>query len=79
MAKQSSKSMRLKLTFPAKVIGEPLIHTLSHDFRVVPNILRGRISEKNAWLEVEIVGAARDIDLALGYLQGRGVSVEKLR
>ena len=79
MAKDSSKSLRVKLTFPAKVIGEPLIHTLSHDFGVVPNILRGRIAEKNAWLEVEMVGATKDLERALEYLKGRGVTVEKVR
>ena len=73
------KTPTFKLTFPAKVIGEPLIHTLSHDYNVVPNILRGRIAEKNAWLEVEIAGAPTDVAKATQYLRDRGVSVEKLR
>lgn len=68
-----------KLTFPAKAVGEPLIHTLSHDFKVVPNILRGRIADKNAWLEIEVVGAAKNIEKALDYLRGRGVTIEKVR
>lgn len=77
-AHEPQKTVRFKMTFPEKILGEPVIHTLSHDFSVVPNIMRGRITEKNAWLEVELVGAARNIDKALKYLGDRGVAVQKL-
>jgi ABC-type methionine transport system ATPase subunit len=72
-------TIRFKMSFPAKVIGDPLIHTLSRDFNVVPNILRGRIAEKNAWLEVELSGPAKNVDKALAFLRERGVAIEKLR
>ena len=68
------KSLKLKLTFPEKILGDPIIHTLSHDFDVVPNILRGRITGKNAWLEVEMIGLDKNLERARKYLTDRGVS-----
>ena len=73
MPKDSRKSLKFKLTFPEKVLGDPIIHTLSHDFDVVPNILRGRITDKNAWLEVELIGAAKNLERARKFLTDRGV------
>ena len=74
MAKDARRSLKLKLTFPEKILGDPIIHTLSHDFDVVPNILRGRITGKNAWLEVEIIGTDKNLERARKVLADRGVS-----
>ena len=74
MAKDARRSLKLKLTFPEKVLGDPIIHTLSHDFDVVPNILRGRITDKNAWLEVEMIGTDKSLERARKFLTDRGVS-----
>jgi ABC-type methionine transport system ATPase subunit len=76
--KEAQKVVRFKMTFPEKVLGEPVIHHLSHDMHVTPNIMRGRITEKSAWLEVELSGAAKSIDKALKFLSERGVSVQQL-
>jgi len=78
MGKDASKTARFKMTFPEKTIGEPIIYKLSHDLDVAPNILRGRITEKSAWLEVELVGSAKNIEKALKFLSERGVNVQKL-
>ncbi len=77
MAKEAQKVARLKLTFPEKTIGEPLIYKLSHDLEVQPNILRGRITEKSAWLEVELVGSEKNLDKALKFLADKGVTIQK--
>lgn len=77
MAKDS-KVARFKMTFPEKTIGEPIIYKLSHDLDVQPNILRGRITEKSAWLELELIGAQKNIDKALKFLADRGVDIQKL-
>jgi ABC-type methionine transport system ATPase subunit len=70
----ASRSLKLKLTFPEKILGDPIIHTLSKDFDVVPNILRGRITGKNAWLEIEMIGTDKNIERARKFLADRGVS-----
>ena len=73
MTKNARRTQKFKLSFPEKVIGDPIIHTLSHDFDVVPNILRGRITDKNAWLEVELIGSDKNLERARKFLGDRGV------
>ena len=77
MAK-SPATLRLKLTFPKKVLGDPIIHKISHDLGVVPNILRGRITEKNAWLEIELQGPAKDLAKVRKYLEEKNVEIEDI-
>lgn len=76
--RDSRKTLRFKMTFPQKIVGEPIMTKLSHDFSVTYNMMRGRISEKGAWLEVELAGVEKNIDKALKYLGERGVTVQKL-
>jgi ABC-type methionine transport system ATPase subunit len=78
MTKEPQKTVRYKMTFPEKTIGEPIIYKLSHDLDVAPNILRGRITEKSAWLEVELSGNAKNVDKAIKFLTDRGVTLQKL-
>ncbi len=77
-AKESRKSERFKMTFPAKIVGEPIMTKLSHDFGVSYNMIRGRITDKGAWLDVELLGAKKNIDRALEFLKERGVTVAPL-
>ncbi len=78
MAKTAQKSTRYRMTFPEQVLGEPIIYKLSHDFEVIPNIQRGRITDKSAYLEVELVGTPKNTEKALKFLGERGVTVQKL-
>ena len=77
-AAKGQKSVKLKLTFPEKVLGDPIIHKLSHDLGVVPNILRGRITNKNAWLEIEIIGSQKSVEKAMKYLTDHDVTLTEL-
>lgn len=72
------RAPRFRISGPKKVRSEPIIHRLSHDCGVVPNILRGRITQKDAWLEVELAGPRKSVEKALKFLGARGVSVRKL-
>jgi ABC-type methionine transport system ATPase subunit len=72
-AKKSSE--RFKMTFPAKIVGEPIMTKLSHDFGVSYNMIRGRITEKGAWLDVELLGPKKNIEKALAFLSERGVTI----
>ncbi len=77
MAK-SSATAKMKLTFPKKVIGSPLIHRISRELDVIPNILRGRITDKNAWLEIEFQGAPKTLEKVRQFLLDQGVTIEDL-
>jgi ABC-type methionine transport system ATPase subunit len=76
--KEAKKTVRCKMTFPQKVVGQPVMHKLWSDFKVVSNTMRGRITEKGAWLEVELVGAPKNLDAALKFLADQGVSIQPL-
>jgi len=77
-AKDAKKSSRYKMTFPAKIVGEPIMTKLSNDFGVSYNMMRGRITDKGAWLEVELIGASKNVERALKFLEERGVAVSRL-
>jgi ABC-type methionine transport system ATPase subunit len=66
------------MDFPQKVVGEPLLYRLSTKMKVKPNVIRGRITEKHAQLEIEIIGASKNIELAVKYLVEKGVAVTKV-
>lgn len=75
--RDGKKTIRCKMTFPKKIVGEPVMHRLWTEFKVVSNTIRGRITEKGAWLEVELNGAPKSLDRALAYLAEQGVEVQK--
>jgi hypothetical protein len=77
-AKEAKKTIRCKMTFPQKVVGQPVMHKLWSDFKVVSNTMRGRITEKGAWLEVELVGSPKSLDAALKFLGEHGVTLQPL-
>jgi ABC-type methionine transport system ATPase subunit len=77
-SKESKRSEKFKMTFPAKIVGEPIMTKLSHEFGVSYNMIRGRITDKGAWLDVELLGAKKNIERALVFLGERGVTVSPL-
>lgn len=73
-----SSSLRIRMACPTKIRGEPIVHLLSHDCGVVPNILRGRLTRQNAWLEVELSGPSANLRKALRFLRRKRIRVEPL-
>lgn len=80
MGTRNSKSVdRYKMTFPAKIVGEPIMTNLSQDFGVTYNMVRGRITDKGAWLTVELGGLPKNLERALAFLRERGVEVQPVK
>jgi ABC-type methionine transport system ATPase subunit len=77
--KKDADIAKFEMNFPSKMIEEPIMHKLSTDHRVIPNILRGRITAHSAKLEVELSGKPKDIEQAIEYLKSKGVSMRKLK
>lgn len=77
MASKTARGLRrCKLTFPAKIVGEPIMTNLSNDFGVTYNMVRGRITDKGAWLTVDLQGSGKNLERAIAFLEERGVKVE---
>ena len=77
-AKDAKKSRLFRMSFPQRLVSEPIMHRLSNEFKVVPNIIRGRITEKGAALDVKLTGPAKAIEGALKCLAEQGVDVQPL-
>ena len=69
----------VKLTFPQKLIKEPIIYRMGEKFDVVPSIFQGVITEKalTGWVVLDLAGDQNVIDEALEWVRSLGVTVEE--
>jgi len=67
---------QVMFTFPQQLIREPIIYTLSHQFKVVTNIRRADISENKGWVVLELEGEEREIEQGITWVIGKGVRVD---
>ncbi len=72
------KRQRLKLTFPERLITEPVIYTLGKRFDVVTNIRRADVRETTGWVVMEVTGTEQRLEEARRHLEGLGVRVDDL-
>ena len=72
----SSPKRRVTLTFPPKLIKEPVIYNVGHRFKLITNIRSANVSENVGWVTLEIDGEEEEYLKALYYLNDIGVSVE---
>lgn len=68
----------VKLTFPSKLIKEPVTFRMAMKYRLVPNIRRAKVTPSVGELVIELVGAKPDLAKGLAYLRKRGVKVESV-
>jgi ABC-type methionine transport system ATPase subunit len=66
---------RLSLSFPQKLIREPILHNIATRFGVTFNIGRANVNEEHGYLEVSLEGDAESLEQALEYLRGLGVTI----
>jgi len=69
---------RVRLTFPADLVREPIIGQLVHRFDVLPNIRRADVSDDVGWIVCELDGEADRVAEAISWMQEIGVTVEPL-
>jgi ABC-type methionine transport system ATPase subunit len=69
---------KLHLTFPERLINEPVIHRLGQDFDLVTNIRRANIEEGHAWVILEMEGTDESIARAVRWLADQGVQVDRI-
>ena len=70
--------LRVKLRFSGDVIKEPVIYRLGHEFKVITNIRRALIEEKNGWMDLELLGEMDEIEKAIDSLKGHGIRVDPI-
>ena len=69
---------RFHLTFPGELAREPIIHTLSSRFDLVPTIRRASLEEGSGWMIIEVEGPDASVDGAVTWLGEQGVKVERI-
>jgi len=67
---------QLMLTFPQKLIKEPIIYNLSHQFKVVTNIRQADVSKDKGWVVLELEGDEKEIERGITWMKNKGVRVD---
>lgn len=67
---------KVKLTFPEKLITEPVIYRLGHNFKVITNINQANVNKDSGWVVLELNGELEEIDRAIQYLKEKEIKVE---
>jgi len=68
----------VKLTFPQRLIKEPVIFTMAKKYEVMPNIRRARVTEKIGEMVLELAGEEKNLEKGIAYLTKAGVIVEPI-
>ena len=69
---------QVMFTFPPELIREPIIYTLSHQFKVVTNIRRADVSENKGWVVLELEGEDSEIEQGIAWVTSKGVRVDPI-
>ncbi|MCZ7535328.1 MAG: NIL domain-containing protein [Acidimicrobiia bacterium] len=74
----SSEPIRLFVSFPESLVGQPVIFELVKRFDVVPNIRRANVEEHSGWIILELGGTEDAREAALAHLAGIGCTVNRM-
>ncbi|MBN2490311.1 MAG: NIL domain-containing protein [Planctomycetes bacterium] len=77
-ARDSTEKRRFFLTFPERLIKQPILYTVSTQFDVIPNILGASISDRIGKVAIELDGQPDKLDAVIRYFLDLGVTVEDL-
>ena len=66
------------LTYPKKLVKEPLIYQMAHKFDLVFNVRSASISEEIGIIALELDGPAATIEAAVDWFREHGVTVEPI-
>jgi ABC-type methionine transport system ATPase subunit len=66
------------LTYPSKLIKEPLIYWAGHKFPVVTNIRSASVNEEIGIIALELDGTPDAIEAAVAWFREKGVTVEPI-
>ena len=67
---------RVRFTYLDRIIKEPIIYKLGHNFDVVTNIRRADVQEGVGWVILEIDGEPAEIERGLDWVRSLGIRVD---
>jgi ABC-type methionine transport system ATPase subunit len=71
-------SLKVRVTFPEDHIKEPVIYQIGKEYKVVTNIRRADVTEKTGWVDLELIGDAKEVERAVAGLKKKGVKVDPI-
>jgi ABC-type methionine transport system ATPase subunit len=66
------------LTYPKKLVKEPLIYQMSRKFELVFNVRSASVSEELGIIALELDGRPEQIEAAVEWFRAQGVTVEPI-
>jgi ABC-type methionine transport system ATPase subunit len=69
---------RVRLTFPANLIQEPILYRLVKDFDIVINIRRADVKEDYGWVALEMEAGEETLARGVRWLKDKGVQVDPI-
>ncbi len=66
----------VKLTFPQRLIKEPVTFKMAKKYGIIPNIRRARVTEKIGEMILDLDGEEKNVEKGIKYLAKFGVKVE---
>jgi hypothetical protein len=69
---------RVRFTYEAGLVPEPVIYWLGHKFEVVTNIRMADVEEDFGWVILELDGTEDEIERALAWAREQGVRVDPI-
>ena len=69
---------KIYLTYPPKLVKEPILYQLGQKFRVVTNVRGANISAEVGLVAVELDGDESEVAAAIQWLREIGVQVEPI-
>ena len=77
-SKPIASRQRVHLTFPKKLINEPVLSLLAKQFDVGFNIRGSTVTSAMALVELDFDGKDNEVAKAIAWLKRKGVSVEPI-
>ena len=71
-------SLKVHITFPEGKIKEPIIYQVGQEYKVVTNIRKADVTEKTGWVDLELVGDPKEIEMAVESIKSKGVKVDPI-
>jgi len=76
--KEKKEKRKVYLTYPTRMVKEPLIYWVGRKFKVVTNIRSASISDKIGLVALELEGKRSEVERALHWFRRKGVKVEPI-
>jgi hypothetical protein len=70
--------MRVRLTFPANLVQEPILYRLVKDFDILINIRRADVKADHGWVALEMEADQETLERGVAWLKQRGVQIDPI-